>query len=156
MQRARGAAWVILACLTTGAAAALIGGCATTPQTEGERAVVTVTRSKSSRATARTEPIPTRGVSITIDARSSVLYLDRLLDAVARTRVQMPQIIASAELAASRVTRGARLFVGGTQQDFPGEMIERAGGLAMAAAVPRVLNRGDVVLYAVASRMTVA
>jgi hypothetical protein len=35
-------------------------------------------------------------------------------------------------------------------------MIDRAGGLAMVAPAPRILNRGDIVLYAVPSRMTVA
>ncbi|MEA2708015.1 MAG: hypothetical protein QOF78_616 [Phycisphaerales bacterium] len=69
--------------------------------------------------------------------------------------MQMPQITASAETAAARIVRGARLYIGGTQKEFLTEMIDRAGGLAMVAPVPRILNRGDVILYAVPSRLSV-
>jgi hypothetical protein len=35
-------------------------------------------------------------------------------------------------------------------------MIDRAGGLALVAPVPKMINRGDIILYAVPSRLTVA
>ena len=156
--RVRGAAWVILMAMSV----AMVGGCTSARtstrsdgNTDAERAVVTLTRSRSSRSTAREAP-PRVALPPTLIARPSVQYLTRLSDAVDLTRIQMPQIAASAEAAASRVTRGARLFVAGTQADFAAEMIDRAGGLAAIAPVPRILNRGDVVLYAVPSRMTVA
>jgi hypothetical protein len=154
----RRAAWVILIWTT----AALAAGCASTSSPvdddqdgDGARAVVTLTRSRSSRSTAR-EAAPRVALPPTLRTRPSVQYLTRLSDAVELTRVQMPQITASAEAAAARVTRGGRLYVAGTQADFAAEMLDRAGGLAMVSAVPRILNRGDVVLYAVPSRLTVA
>lgn len=155
MRRVQGAARVILIGLTIGTVAALAIGCAARRGADGERTIVTLTRSASSRSTAHSGSGPAAPI-IFLDARPSVVYLARLSDAVEHTRGQLSHITASAEVAANRVVRGARLLVGGTQGDFLAEMIDRAGGLAMAAPLPKVLNRGDIVLYAVPSRLTVA
>jgi len=140
-----------------------VGGCASSPESsssqqqrrgDDRRAVVTLTRTASSRSTAKA---PTRPVTpVAFENYPSVQYLNRLSDAVERARTQMPLLTTSAELAASRVTRGARLFVAGTQREFMSEMIDRAGGLALVAPVPKIVNRGDIILYAVPSRLTVA
>src|SRR4051794_12343700 len=116
MQWARGAVWVILACIGVGSTACFIGGCATRSTTtpsaadtrlKEKRAVVTLTRTASSRSTAKAK---LTAAALPADARPSVQYLTRLSDAVERARTQMPLITTSAELAASRVTRGARLY----------------------------------------------
>ena len=144
--------WVVVCCALGG-----LAGCAKAPPAsgEGQRAAVKVTRSASFTGTARTATA-TVVAPPTVEARPSVLYLSRLIDAVDRTRGQMPAITASAEVAADHMNRGARLFVAGTQKEFFNEMIDRAGGLAMVKPVPKILNRGDIVLYTVPSRLTVA
>jgi len=162
MQWGSGAVWVILACISV-ASTGFIAGCsaqstkATTTAADThvkeKRAVVTLTRSAYSRSTAKAK---VTAAALPADARPSVQYLTRLSDAVERARTQMPLITTSAELAASRVTRGAHLYVGGSQPEFLNEMIDRAGGLALVAPVPKIVNRGDTILYAVPSRLTVA
>ena len=150
MQRASGAVWVILACIFAGCSQdSTIAKTRVDQQIRDKRAVVTLTRTASSRSTAKANPFAA-------DPRPAVQYLIRLADAVDRARTQMPLISTSAELAASRVTRGARLFVAGSQPDFMSEMIDRAGGLALVAPVPKVVNRGDTILFAVPSRLSLA
>ena len=145
--------------MAIGISMVLLWGCSAGSQTgdsRDARAVVTLTRSTSLTAGGREAPASSATIPIAVAMRPSAQYLDRLLTAVDRTRAQLPQITASADVAADRLARGARLFVGGTQAEFANEMIDRAGGLASVATIPKVLNRGDIVLYAVNSRLTVA
>lgn len=88
---------------------------------------------------------------------SASLYLARLHDGIARTRLNMPMVIQSANIAARRVTSGGgRLFAGGSQAEFSPELIGRAGGLACIASPPpppQLTRRSDVILYAAPSRL---
>ena len=61
----------------------------------------------------------------------------------------------SADIAAERIIHGGgHLYVTGTQTDFPRELIERAGGLVgITTPPPKLLERGDVILFAVRSRI---
>jgi hypothetical protein len=85
----------------------------------------------------------------------SVQYLSNLQDRIKHTREQMPALTSSAEAAAKRVVAGRHLYVAGAQADFPKELLTRAGGLMGIAPPPKMLNRGDVILYAVPSRVKV-
>jgi uncharacterized phosphosugar-binding protein len=81
-------------------------------------------------------------------------YLARLRAGIERARLQMPEIIRSAQRAAQNVTHGAHLYLAGSQTDFIAEFNGRAGGLMAISAAPKLLERGDVVLFAARSRFT--
>jgi hypothetical protein len=81
-------------------------------------------------------------------------YLARLRSGIERARRQMPEIIRSAGQAARNVTGGGHLYLAGSQTDFIAEFNGRAGGLMAISAAPKMLERGDVVLFAARSRFT--
>lgn len=88
----------------------------------------------------------------------AVAYLHHLRAGVARAREQMPQMIRSADVAARRVVRNrGRIFVGGSQPDFPVELLTGAGRLAMLRPVPEridLIEKDDVILYAARGPLT--
>src|SRR3954453_10965112 len=83
----------------------------------------------------------------------AVAYLSALSESIVRSRAQMPRITDSADAAAKRVTAGNHLYADGPQPDFAHELIDRAGGLAGIKPAPRRVNRFDVILYGVRSRI---
>jgi hypothetical protein len=88
-------------------------------------------------------------------APPSVQYLQMLRSGVDRTRSQMPAIIQSAEISAKRVVAGRRIFIAGSQPDFPSEFLGRCGGMMGMASLPKQFNRGDVVLFGARSKLTI-
>jgi hypothetical protein len=79
-------------------------------------------------------------------------YLNRLKLGVEMARTQLPAMISSAEEAAQRYAREARIFAAGSQPEFAREMVDRNGGLAEIGYPPAKLDRiqrGDVVLFGV-------
>ena len=86
-------------------------------------------------------------------------YMAQVQAGIDRARSQMPAMIESANAAAKRVCAGGVLYVGGSQPEFPDELLGRAGGLmdlrALGQAPQGRFNRGDVVLYAARSRFSV-
>src|SRR4051794_33662595 len=83
----------------------------------------------------------------------AVAYLSALSESIVRSRAQMPRIIDSADAAAKRVTAGNHLYADGSQPEFAQELIDRAGGLEGIKPAPRRVNRFDVILYGVRSRV---
>jgi len=114
----------------------------------------------ASNGTPTTRPATTQSTAAAsneLPPTPSVQYLTLLQERIKHTREQMPQLTASAEAAAKRVVGGRHLYVAGSQleADFPKEMVTRAGGLMGIAPPPKLLDRGDVVLYAAPSKIKV-
>jgi hypothetical protein len=82
-------------------------------------------------------------------------YLSRLSEGIQHSRAQLPAMTKSAQEAAHRVVAGGQLWIGGSQQEFGQEAVERAGGLmGINRASGSVVKPGDVVLIGARGNLT--